>query len=414
MQLKRIAALAAAAIAAAGVVNAADVTVGVDIPGARVVPTLAVPALPSISVPSVDAGIQAVSAIMPTPAIEAMNPRLAPVAAPKLAQAVKVTAVLAGNEGLKVVAGQAKGDRSAALSKVYDNGSASAESAAPVAAGVVAPSASGLSARAAVAPRTPASIGLARFGYASVNASGAGFWSYMRDLWRIAMGKLGIGVQKAKEKNVDALIQNQMEKIKAERASLPLKVQNAVSLATRIEQQVKAQRQERDEMELLASKLDEMGKKDQAEALAQKLVTLEATLAENEKQLTLAQDNVKHVKEAVTAAYAQLDTDVQKLNGLASRDQMAEMNKQLNDLKSSVQIGDYSSGMKEIEDVVNKKEADVEGQKEAIEMTPEDAIQKAKDAIAGDKAKSRLDEIRAKRNAANGGTASTTPTPDAK
>lgn len=276
----------------------------------------------------------------------------------------------------------------AALAEVYDR-SFSAASEAPVVAGMAGSAASGLS---KAAERTAPRLSSIEKAAVSVDdAAGAGVViDGIKRLWNITVGKFLRWVSGREKKNAKALAEKLIAELDAQ---LPKMNQAAAEIGKTVhllKMQIDKETKESARLDALINKAIELGKETEAGALLKQKAPIDASLAAAQARYESAQKNQAAALKAVQDFYYERQEALNKIRGLLARDEMAQMQARMNELKGQFKIGDIKGQMDKLEQVVNENEAEVKGQQDVIDNSGDSAMKEIEDALKND---SVADEI---------------------
>lgn len=390
MELKKCAAVLAAVAILAPNAQAASLVTRI-----QVAPTAGVSAVPSV--------IGAAGAVRVTPVAPLLAPSLTPLlspvaAAPKVVAAAPAVGVAAAQEAFATLAqapaiqtlsntdASAAAHHPTALSAVYDKSGKAEAPAASVAGSFAAPQ-SGLSRAASRPSASNTAVAAAKLD----SAAGSGvFIDGVKRLWDITVGKFLRWVTGREKKNVKALAAKLMAELEAE---LPKRAAAAAEIgktAHLLKMQLDRETKEASRLDELANKAIEMGKDKEAEALLKQKEPLDASIAATTAQYEQAKKNQAWALQQVQDFYYEKQAAINKIRGMVARDEMASMEKRMNELKGTFKVGDIKGQMDKLEQIVDENEAEAKGMSDVTNNSGEAATKEIEDALKSDKVKEEI------------------------
>jgi phage shock protein A len=208
------------------------------------------------------------------------------------------------------------------------------------------------------------------------------FRGYLKRMGQVVLGWIGMGVKAAETPEVVA--QRIIDQLNAAKPEYNRKVQQASTLTEKIAIQLRDEKAKVAELEstinaLLTDKDDSNDHLAAGMIAAQK--NLQGSVTANAEQLKLAQGNLEEIKAERTRFFQEREEMLAKINAQLTRAKSAEIQKAMADLKGGFEVGSVKDSMDRLNDIVNEKEAEAKGSKDAAESNPDEIIKKAKESV---------------------------------
>jgi phage shock protein A len=233
---------------------------------------------------------------------------------------------------------------------------------------------------------------LAKKAQAAKDQSASGFLKdllgYFKRAAEIVLGWFGIVLSKAETPQV--LAQRIVDQLNAAKPEYNRKVQQASTLVSKIELQIKDEREKAAKEGRSADALIAKGHDDLAAVHLKNQKSIEASIATNEEQLKLAKQGLEDVKAERTRFYRDREATLAKIQSQLNREQNAAITKQMAELKGGFDITDVSNEMDRLNQLVNEKEAEARGTRDAVESSPEELLRKAEESIVDDEVQAEI------------------------